>query len=308
MCLCHRLCQSGPDLHREQPCLVCLRLTEQTHSMFLWPDVKSFSQGLLTAASDPNFRNFAVQHRWHEHSEAALVSLLRACVGPKTTRLLNAVLSCLEDLELIITRLQPALPALPALETHYQMPSARAPELANGIGPGVVHATRRHSRCLHRRQRQLQSRAQTGASPPGRAWPSTLRLSRKALPLQSVPFRGPFLGRTGAFLLRQVHGLLAWKPHKAFLFVDDLLCALFRDSAPDMFALVVLFFCAIAAPISWKKAQFQDSLVWCGWEINFSHDIIQAGLLGNRRVPRKTVEQCIGLLIWAALPCISDPG
>ena len=72
--------------------------------------------------------------------------------------------------------------------------------------------------------------------------------------------------RTGAFLPRQVHGLLAWKPHKAFLFVDDLLCALFRDSAPDMFALVVLFFCAIAAPISWKKAQFQDSLVWCGWE------------------------------------------
>ena len=81
--------------------------------------------------------------------------------------------------------------------------------------------------------------------------------------------------RAGAFLLRQVHGLLAWKPHKAFLFVDDLLCALFRDSAPDMFALAVLFFCTIAAPISWKKAQFQDSLVWCGWEINFSHDTIQ---------------------------------
>ena len=27
--------------------------------------------------------------------------------------------------------------------------------------------------------------------------------------------------RTGAFLLRQIHGLLAWKPHKAFIFVDD---------------------------------------------------------------------------------------
>ena len=79
-----------------------------------------------------------------------------------------------------------------------------------------------------------------------------------------------------------------------------------------MFALVVLFFCAIAAPISWKKVQFQDSLVWCGWEINFSHDTIQLvsaklakldalikSLLGNRRVLRKTLEQCIGLLIWA---------
>ena len=75
-----------------------------------------------------------------------------------------------------------------------------------------------------------------------------------------------------------------------------------------MFALVVLFFCAIAAPISWKKVQFQDSLVWCGWEINFSHDTTQLmsaklakldalikSLLGNRRVPCKTLEQCIGL-------------
>ena len=75
-----------------------------------------------------------------------------------------------------------------------------------------------------------------------------------------------------------------------------------------MFALV-LFFCAIAAPISWKKAQFQGSLIWCGWEINFSHDTIQLmsakltkldalikALLGSKRVLRKTLEQC---LIWA---------
>ena len=48
------------------------------------------------------------------------------------------------------------------------------------------------------------------------------------------------------------------------------------------------------------------------WEINFSHDTVQLvsaklakldalikSLLGNRRVPRKTLEQGIGLLIWA---------
>ena len=139
-----------------------------------------------------------------------------------------------------------------------------------------------------------------------------------------MPFWGPFLGilvwwqRTGAFLLRQVHGLLAWKPHKAFLFVD-LLCALFRDSAPDMFALVVLFFCAIAAPISWKKAQFQDSLVWCGWEINFSHDTIQLvsakltkldalikALLGNRlgRGHACRAPQALHLMQGHALSCL----
>ena len=63
------------------------------------------------------------------------------------------------------------------------------------------------------------------------------------------------------------------------------------------------WFCAIVAPISWKKAQFQDSLVWCGWEINFSHDTIQLvsakltkldalikALLGSRRVLRKTLD------------------
>ena len=129
-----------------------------------------------------------------------------------------------------------------------------------------------------------------------------------------MPFWGPFSILVAAHgrVLASPGGLLAWKPHKAFLFVDDLLCALFRDCAPDMFALVVLFFCAIAAPISLKKAQFQGSLVWCGWEINFSHDTIQLvsakltkldalikALLGNRRVPHKTLEQCIGLLIWA---------
>ena len=125
-------------------------------------------------------------------------------------------------------------------------------------------------------------------------------------------FLGILVAAHWAFLLRQVHGLLAWKPHKAFLFVDDLLCALVRDSASEMFALVVLFFCAIATPISWKKAQFQDSLIWCGWEINFSHDTIQLvsaklmkldalikALLGSKQVLRKTLEQCIGLLIWA---------
>ena len=79
---------------------------------FLTQTTSLSARGLLTAACDPNFRRFAIQHRWHEHSESALVSLLHACVGPKTTRLLNAVLSCLEDLEFILVRMQPAIPAL----------------------------------------------------------------------------------------------------------------------------------------------------------------------------------------------------
>ena len=88
---------------------------------FLTQTTSLSARGLLTAACDPNFRRFAIQHRWHEH-ESALVSLLHACVGPKTTRLLNAVLSCLEDLEFILVRMQPAIPALPVREMHSHEP------------------------------------------------------------------------------------------------------------------------------------------------------------------------------------------
>ena len=85
---------------------------------FLCQTTSLSARGLLTAACDPNLRSFA----GHEHSESALVSLLHACVGPKTTRLLNAVLSCLQNLEFILVRVQPAMPALPASETHSHEP------------------------------------------------------------------------------------------------------------------------------------------------------------------------------------------
>ena len=76
--------------------------------------------------------------------------------------------------------------------------------------------------------------------------------------------------RTGAFLLRLLHGILSAHPHRAWLFVDDLLAALHRPDAHQQLALVVIFFAAISAPISWKKVQFQNCLTWCGWSINFS--------------------------------------
>ena len=113
--ICHFICQSEPGLYREQPCLASA-FDWSKPTAYFFDQAASRHRDLLTAASDPNFRNFAVQHRWHEHSETALVSLLHACAGPKTIRLLNAVLSSLEDLEFIIVRLQTALPALPALE------------------------------------------------------------------------------------------------------------------------------------------------------------------------------------------------
>ena len=68
---------------------------------------------------------------------------------------------------------------------------------------------------------------------------------------------------------RLLHGVLSAHPHRAWLFVDDLLAALHRPNAHQQFALIVIFFAAINAPISWKKVQFQNCLTWCGWSINF---------------------------------------
>ena len=63
--------------------------------------------------------------------------------------------------------------------------------------------------------------------------------------------------RTGAFLLRLLHGVLSSHPHTAWLFADDLLAALRRPDAHQQLALMVIFFAAISAPISWKKVQFR---------------------------------------------------
>ena len=50
--------------------------------------------------------------------------------------------------------------------------------------------------------------------------------------------------RTGAFLLRLLHGILGLRPHRAWLFVDDLLAALRRSDADAQLALMVMFFAA----------------------------------------------------------------
>ena len=72
--------------------------------------------------------------------------------------------------------------------------------------------------------------------------------------------------RVGALLLRIRHHLLAPWAHKAWLYVDDLLTALVRSHALQQLSIMVIFFAAILAPISWKKGQIGDSLLWCGWQ------------------------------------------
>ena len=73
--------------------------------------------------------------------------------------------------------------------------------------------------------------------------------------------------RLGALLLRLAHSLLAQQPHRAWLYVDDLLAALLRSSGELQLAL--------------KLA-----------------DQIQA-LLSSKKVNKKALQSCLGLLNWA---------
>ena len=70
----------------------------------------------------------------------------------------------------------------------------------------------------------------------------------------------------GGLITRIIHASLAQHPHRAWLYVDDLLAALLRTSAQDSLLILVLLLSSIGAPTSWKKAYVGDSLIWCGWK------------------------------------------
>ena len=116
--------------------------------------------------------------------------------------------------------------------------------------------------------------------------------------------------RAGGLITRILHASLAQHPHRAWLYVDDLLAALLRTSAHDSLLILVLLLSSLGAPISWKKAYVGDSLIWCGWKFNFAYETVELcaakraklsaqiqDLLSKPKVPRKDLEACIGLLM-----------
>ena len=118
--------------------------------------------------------------------------------------------------------------------------------------------------------------------------------------------------RVGGLITRILHASLAQFPHRAWLYVDDLLAALLRTSAHESLLIIVLLLSCLGAPISWKKASVGDSLIWCGWKFNFAYETVELcaakraklssqiqSLLSKPKVPRKDLEACIGLLMWA---------
>ena len=118
--------------------------------------------------------------------------------------------------------------------------------------------------------------------------------------------------RTGGLILRCLHALLGRYPHKAWLYVDDLLCMLRTAQSEQCAALIVALLAALRAPISWKKAQFSTSVTWCGWTFCTATETIELvpsklrklreqlqALQQKSKIPRKELEAVLGLLNWA---------
>ena len=118
--------------------------------------------------------------------------------------------------------------------------------------------------------------------------------------------------RTGSLILRCLHALLCKHQHRAWLYVDDLLLLLRLQEVEVGAALTVALLGALNAPISWKKAQFAQQVVWCGWQFCFASESVELvanklaklreqlqALRAAHKVPRKSLEAALGLLNWA---------
>ena len=122
--------------------------------------------------------------------------------------------------------------------------------------------------------------------------------------------------RLGGMLLRIAHALLARYSHKAWLYVDDLLAVMAKQTFVEQTCLLVCLLACLHAPISWRKAQLGHSIDWCGWQYNLDFETVtllpdklaklQQQLLEVARTTktaRKTLEKLLGLLMWATTTC-----
>ena len=117
-------------------------------------------------------------------------------------------------------------------------------------------------------------------------------------------------------LLRIAHALLARYSHKAWLYVDDLLAVMAKQTFVEQTCLLVCLLACLHAPISWRKAQLGHSIDWCGWQYNLDFETLtllpdklaklQQQLLEvarSTKTARKTLEKLLGLLMWATTTC-----
>ena len=131
----------------------------------------------------------------------------------------------------------------------------------------------------------------------------------KVCPFGAV-FSAHYWARLGGAMLRLFH-MLCFLAHAGFLFVDDLLMM----QAARMMPVSASMICALAIiakiPVSWKKCELSNTLIWTGWKFHFQIGIISIPdakrtklldlcrkLMNTSKCSRKTLEQFLGLAMW----------
>ena len=105
-------------------------------------------------------------------------------------------------------------------------------------------------------------------------------------------------------------------PHRACLYVDDLLLLLSKEHLQDSACLVIAFLSILGVPISWRKAQLGANVAWCGWTFQFDHETVHLTteklaklrqqllkLQQSKKILRKKLESSLGLLMWSTTTC-----
>ena len=78
-------------------------------------------------------------------------------------------------------------------------------------------------------------------------------------------FSAYWWARVGGLFTRILHSMAGHLRHRAWLYVDDLLCLFLHSDFPDTACLLIALLACLNAPISWKKAQLGHNITWCGW-------------------------------------------
>ena len=129
-------------------------------------------------------------------------------------------------------------------------------------------------------------------------------------------FSAYWWARTGAALHRLLH-ILLWAWHCGWLYVDDWLWRLCRQTAPLHASLIALFLCALNVPIGWHKTALGPSLTWIGFQLNWDSlsvelpaakvlkvaNFLTAILECTGSIERTTLEKGTGLLLWVTSAC-----
>ena len=121
---------------------------------------------------------------------------------------------------------------------------------------------------------------------------------------------GHYWSRVAGLLIRLAHRVL-FIAHSALIYVDDILALLERSSAALTASVLVILLQVLCVPMSWHKASLRPTVVWIGWQFNFTTFTVTldppklqrllcliSEILSSRRSTVTQLERLTGKLLW----------